>query len=130
MKIKNSEMENGCTTELHITVKGGVVGQMRLYWSARSTTYGYQVGVQMWDWRDPNNTIYDEYKTGGCGYCKESDAFDKFIRLMTDNKCHGGGGDVSYYFGRGKKYHKGGNFYSVPLSVLKKTFKRKQLAFS
>ncbi len=124
MKIKNSEVENGCTTELDITVKGSVVAKMRLYWTVRSGMYGHQVGACFWDWREgTDNETYTEFKTGGCGYCKESNAFGHFISLITDGKHHGGGGSVNWYFG-GKKYHKGGNYYSVPLSVLKKTFKR------
>lgn len=127
MKIKNREMESACLTELEITVKGEAVARMRLYWSAKSGVYGYQIGAEFWtDFKPDSGYTYSEYITGGCGYCKESQAFDQFIRLATNGKCYGGSGTVDWFFGRGKKYHKGGNFYSVPLSVLIKTFKPKK----
>lgn len=121
MKIKNREMETACLTELDVTVKGEVIAKMRLYWSANAGAYGYQIGALCWDWRDENNTSpMSEFITGGCGYCKESHAFALFL---TDLDLRAGGGEVGYYF-NGTKYHLGGNYYRVPLSVLKRKFKK------
>jgi hypothetical protein len=49
----------------------------RFYWSKNSGTYGHQVITEY--------NIGDEFetmKTGGCGFCKESQAFSDFTRKV------------------------------------------------
>lgn len=121
MKIKNTLVESTPCLELDVTVKGKTVAWLHLYWSVNAGMYGYQVAARFNTKEDGSG--YAEYKTGGCGYCKEADAFEHFLLELTD-KYVGLGGSCSYYL-RGTKYHKGGNYYSVPLSVLKRLIKNR-----
>lgn len=123
MKIKNRQMEQAVLTELEVTKNGSVIGILRLHWSNNGGTHGYQIGARMWTNYTPDSGFtYSEYITGGCGYCKESDALSKFLSEMTGNY-YSVGGSVDWFLDR-SKYHKGGNFYKVPLSVLVKKVKR------
>lgn len=122
MKIKNRVMEDACLTELHITKGKSVIAMLKIHWSINSGMYGHQIGFMMWIENQKGEYDYSEEITDGCGYCKESQALQTFLSKL-NNKYSGGGGSVNYYLG-GTKYHKGGNFYKIPLSIINKIIKR------
>lgn len=124
MKIKNREVESTPTAELCITVKGESVYMLRTYWTANSGTYGYQVAYQVWDWSESytGGKTLEEKVTGGCGYCKESEAFRAFLSYVFGRYTHTGGTAADML--RGTKYHKGGNYYEIPLKSLKRIVKK------
>ena len=122
MKIANRQTETACLTDIEITKAGKVIAMCRMYWTANGGMYGYQVAAQFWtNYTDKNGYDYSEHVTGGCGFCKESQIFSQFLSKVNGSYI-GGGGTASYYLSR-TKYHKGGNFYRIPLSTIKRIMK-------
>lgn len=121
MKILNTSIENTPFIDLTVTHKGEHIAWLKQYISVNRGMYGHQVC------QESNHGDYDvnfeEYKTSGCGYCKATQGFEVFLKSLL-GKYVSLGGDVEYIF-RGTKYHKGGNYYSVPLSVLKRIVKNR-----
>ena len=55
---------------------GDSLAWAKFYWSKNSGTYGHQVITEYYL---PTFEIPIQVKTGGCGFCKESDALGTFI---------------------------------------------------
>ena len=122
MKIANKKTETACLCDIEITKAGKVIAMCRMYWTENRGINGHQIAAQFWtDYSDQSGYKYSEHLTGGCGYCKESQIFSQFVSKVNGSYI-GGGGSVSYYL-RGTKYHKGGNFYKIPLSTIKRILK-------
>lgn len=102
-------------------------GNIRLWWSLRPGTYGNQVygfAINL-DKCEKDGTIGKAnaghfYKTGGCGYCKESAALEHLL-LMLNRKPRGmnlGAEGIPY------QYKVGGNYYKIPKKDWLKIHKR------
>lgn len=128
MKIANRNVESTPSTILVLTHKGKVIHELRQHWTEKAGLYGYQIVSQMWVTDRNGKEEYSENATSGCGYCKESNSLDNFARSVM-GKYVGLGGNVSYFL-RGTKYHKGGNYYEMPLSVFKRTIAKNKCAKS
>lgn len=81
-------------------------GNVRLWWSKNSGTYGHQV---YW-FAIGADGVGHFGKTGGCGYCKESSALEWAFRAIgkKPRDMRLGGEGVPYQF------KMGGNFYRIP----------------
>lgn len=116
MKICNRNIESTPSCELEIIPHGNSKDKtkwlFRTYWTEKAGVYGYQVVWQVFK----NYSLESQGVTGGCGYCKESAAFEDFLRVIR-GKYTGCGGDVSHYLW---KYRKGGNFYQCTMNQLLK----------
>ena len=87
---------------------------IKLYWTKRQGSLGYQVHCVVHDFTGENVKMH-YFKTGGFGFCKDSDSYWRALRcldLMTrqDKGAVKGGASIDH------KYHIGGNFYRVPKS--------------
>lgn len=90
--------------------------ELRLYWVSPNGTYGPQVQAVAYG---PDGYCW-EYKTGGCGYCKESTAMEMFWRdcgyhPRENDYLHS---EINY------SYRVGGNFYRVPVKDILRNKKR------
>lgn len=121
MKIKNTTVESTPFVELNITDKarkGETIFWARLYWSERAGTYGHQVCHEGNDMRKTSG--FFEGKTGGCGYSKPCQALQDVLSLAVGKlayTCHYEAHNLLF------KYRKGGNYYELSLSQLKKVCK-------
>lgn len=115
MKIKNTKVDSAPVYVLQVTKGGNVLHELRQFWSVNAGTYGHQIAQQEW-----HNGEYSEYKTSGCGYCKEQAGLDAFLSNITGTREHPGG-NVGYFL---HDNHVGGNFYRISISALKKRFKK------
>jgi len=124
MKISNSNVESTANTILVITKNGKHFAELRQFWTIKPGMCGYQICSQIWlpSEKNPGENIYSEEKTNGHGYCKQQHSFISFLTQLF-NKYRSYGGDVNYLLG-GTKHHKGGNYYEIPLTTLKKMVKR------
>lgn len=92
-------------------------GMIRLYWTTRPGTYGYQVHAIVHKYTEDGNIFVAHSKTDGMGYCKESEAYWRALRFLgiktreDKDPCSSG---IAH------KYHIGGNFYKVPKSEIVK----------
>lgn len=96
--------------ELDIT-ETAVLIWARFYWSKNSGKYGHQVILE---YNIGNG--FKKYVTNGCGFNKATAALEHFIKEVT-GEYSDLGGDLEYHL-RGTKYHKGGNYYELPISKL------------
>ncbi len=116
-------MENGRIVEIDVTINNKVVAWCHMHVSVNAGMYGHQIAIRFNDERLEDG--YKEYKTAGCGYCKETSAFEHFLsELIGGHVSLGGSCD---YMLKGTKYHKGGNYYRVPLTVIRKLVKNRGL---
>ena len=92
--------------------------EIRLYWTKNSGVYGYQVIAVVWgDYYEHLDGLERySYKTGGCGYCKESSAVEHCFRQIgiKPKNMILGSSSIDH------NYRIGGNFYSVPLKDIRK----------
>ena len=123
MKIKNSKVESTPFTQLEITAKknGPTLAGFQLYWTENKGIYGYQVAVKgsLYTEEKPQ---YFEYKTGGCGYCKQSKALEQCILALgiTHDEYRNIDHNSSIY-----KFRTGGNYYKATIGQLKKHLKER-----
>ena len=117
MKIKNTTIESAPYIDLEITFKNKTVQEVRCYWSQNSGTYGHQVCWQSWN-NMGEKTIYNEGKTSGCGYCKESDGFAYALRSLGYQYKHNALNSL-----RRPPYQKGGNLVKISVTALKRELK-------
>ena len=117
MKIKNTTVESTPFAEILIKGSKNKKGRMiRLYWSRNNGSLGYQVCSQVFDFE--NEPI--ENKTGGYGYCKESQALQYVIWEIIGKRpysCHYSVDNLFY------KFKKGGNYYELSWAQLNKVLK-------
>lgn len=121
MKIKNTTVESTPFVDLDITDKahkGKTIFWARLYWSERAGTYGRQVCYGGNDMRKTSG--FFEGITHGCGYSKPCRALQDVLALAVGKLAY-----TSHYEAHNLlyKYHKGGNYYELSLSQLKKVYK-------
>ena len=96
---------------------------IKLFYTLRAGQMGFQVHAIIHNFQgNPDmtgNNIVTHSKSGGYGYCKESEQYWCALRslgIMTkQDKDSGHGSSVISH-----KYHKGGNFYYVPKSEILK----------
>lgn len=92
--------------------------ELRLYWTPTRGVAGYQcIGVVWGPYNEQTESCLVAYaKTGGGGYCKESDMLGRMFKAI-GIKPKGmvlGGQDMNY------DYKVGGNFYRVPKKDIRK----------
>jgi len=88
--------------------------ELRVYWCGKSGMYGWQCMTVVFK----DHSFHGHYKTGGCGFCKTSEAVEQGFRMsgkMPKGYAHGGG-----TYGIPYKYHIGGNYSKVPVKDLRK----------
>lgn len=113
-------IRNRCESTPYKLIDLGNRYRIELYYTLRAGTYGHQVHAVWMDYHG-EGTEYDPspvahfHKTNGYGYCKSSAALEHVLRAI-GKKPQGfdlGATDDPH------KYHKGGNYYSVPQSKLR-----------
>jgi hypothetical protein len=110
MKIKNTNVES--TPFVEISIKGH--GWLRLYWSANRGTYGYQVLGEYSNFEE-----IKEYKSSGCGYCKESHILELILKDILGYTPKKYDNTSSLFF----RYRKGGNYYELTIEELRECVK-------
>lgn len=117
MKIKGSEIESTPCSIVEVTLRGEVIAVFNAYWTANRGTYGYQI-ASCGRYTDGNGNLEQfEHKTDGCGYCKETAAFEDFCRLVGVAWRYGG--TLRSCTRRGKA----GNYQKIALGTLKRLAK-------
>ena len=87
----------------------------KFYWSANSGMYGHQVITEC-----NLGDGFSTFKTGGCGYCKKSQALETFVSKVI-GEYRSFGGDLHYYLGNGESGHySGGNYFEIDYKDLGK----------
>ncbi len=90
--------------------------ECHLYWSKNSGVMGHQVIGQIYD----NNAMKFQWKTSGCGFCKQSDALDTFVEDVLGNR-------MSYHDRPSEVLRdscRGGNYYELTREELRKAVMR------
>ena len=107
------QVKRSCDTVPFQEIEFSGKATIKLYWTKRQGSMGYQVHCIIHDFQGEEVKM-GSFKTNGCGFCKESAAYWKALRTLgimskEDRSAFNGAG-VSY------DYHVGGNFYRVPAS--------------
>lgn len=118
MKIANRNVESVPYSIINVTVKGQSVMWFKSFWTASAGVYGHQAVSQ----QDVLGE-YSERVTGGCGFDKQVDAFEAFIKAVMGKYC-GLGMDCKELL-RGTEYNCQGNYRTIPLKQLKRIVNQK-----
>lgn len=111
MKVKNREVDSAPFAVVEITKGGKHLATIRCWWTANGGTYGHQVAWQAY--LDESHSGI----TGGCGYCKESSAFEHALHALGLPSNHNALDAIK------SNHHVGGNYSKLTLTALKRIVK-------